>query len=67
MCGICGIVGPSALQSESPGVVEKMMALLAHRGPDGEGLVTGTNFIFGHKRLEISPSSSTVKSITTWN
>lgn len=53
MCGICGIVGPSALQSESPGVVEKMMALLAHRGPDGEGLVTGTNFIFGHKRLAV--------------
>jgi len=53
MCGICGIVGPSASNAESIGVVEKMMELLAHRGPDGEGLVSDANFIFGHKRLAV--------------
>lgn len=53
MCGICGIVGPSASHLESIGVVEKMMELLAHRGPDGEGLISDKNFIFGHKRLAV--------------
>ena len=53
MCGICGIVGPGAQLEESRCVVRKMMDTLAYRGPDGEGLVKGSNFVFGHRRLAI--------------
>ncbi|MDW8002916.1 MAG: asparagine synthase (glutamine-hydrolyzing) [Deltaproteobacteria bacterium] len=33
MCGICGLVGAFV-----PGLIEKMNALQAHRGPDGRGV-----------------------------
>jgi asparagine synthase (glutamine-hydrolysing) len=55
MCGICGIVqlageinAPEAKQQ-----VEKMVALLAHRGPDGAGIATGNSAILGATRLAI--------------
>jgi asparagine synthase (glutamine-hydrolysing) len=50
MCGIAFIEGDSA----EP-VVRRMLATLAHRGPDGEGLfatASGTAFL-GHRRLSI--------------
>lgn len=53
MCGICGIIGPTASHPESRDIVEKMMATLSHRGPDDQGKVIGANFVFGHTRLAI--------------
>lgn len=53
MCGICGIIGPMAFNPASRSVVQQMMAALAHRGPDDQGLVSGDNFIFGHRRLSV--------------
>ncbi|MDD5136539.1 MAG: asparagine synthase (glutamine-hydrolyzing) [Candidatus Omnitrophica bacterium] len=53
MCGICGMVGRSALKAGSEGVVLDMMDCLRHRGPDDEGLAKGREFIFGHRRLAI--------------
>ena len=52
MCGIAGIVGRQygpLLRSE----VRQMTALLAHRGPDGEGFIDRPDFSLGHRRLSI--------------
>jgi len=53
MCGISGIVGPSSNTPERHRQVRRMMSVLAHRGPDGEGFATGKEFCFGHRRLAI--------------
>jgi asparagine synthetase B (glutamine-hydrolysing) len=48
MCGICGIFG-----IEDNSLIEKMLLVLKHRGPDGKGIYTNTNFSMGHSRLSI--------------
>lgn len=49
MCGIAGIVG-----APQPTVLQAMCARLAHRGPDGEGLLAGADGVqLGHRRLAI--------------
>lgn len=52
MCGIAGgfFVSPSAHDAS---VLRRMTDSLAHRGPDGEGLLLGEGFAFGHRRLAI--------------
>lgn len=50
MCGIAGIV------TERPSLYEdlpKMVSLLAHRGPDDEGIEYLNGAAFGHRRLSI--------------
>ncbi len=53
MCGICGWVDPSG--EVAPAAVRAMMARLAHRGPDGEGLWADPagGAVLGHTRLRI--------------
>ena len=53
MCGICGIVGPAAPPAARRETVKRMMALIAHRGPDGEGLHEAPQGTLGHRRLAI--------------
>src|SRR5919198_1203363 len=54
MCGICGFVGRS-----DRAVVQAMGDTMAHRGPDGEGVVCSpptegaTPAALGHRRLSI--------------
>jgi len=48
MCGICGIYG-----QENKIVVQKMLDVLKHRGPDGEGIFSDQNITLGHSRLSI--------------
>ncbi len=50
MCGICGIVG-----TIDQGVIERMTASLAHRGPDDRGvqIFPEHNLALGHRRLSI--------------
>jgi len=50
MCGICGIVG-----SIDRGVIERMTASLAHRGPDGAGveIFPEDDLALGHRRLSV--------------
>lgn len=48
MCGICGIYG-----IEDRSLIEKMLFVLKHRGPDDQGIYTDTNFSMGHARLSI--------------
>jgi asparagine synthase (glutamine-hydrolysing) len=38
MCGICGIYDFTAARAPDRGLLERMSASLAHRGPDGDGL-----------------------------
>ena len=52
MCGIAGIVN---LQAGPPdrGVVQGMMDVMRHRGPDGEGIYSDPQVALGHVRLSI--------------
>ena len=48
MCGIAGVFQQPANQT-----VQKMVSRIAHRGPDGQGVVDVSNGTFGHTRLAI--------------
>jgi asparagine synthase (glutamine-hydrolysing) len=52
MCGIAGMaVHPPSVPSET--TVKRMLASIAHRGPDAEGVYTGNNAVLGHRRLSV--------------
>jgi asparagine synthase (glutamine-hydrolysing) len=53
MCGISGFVGKGASAPARQQQIRRSMAVLAHRGPDGEGFAAGEEFCFGHRRLAI--------------
>lgn len=48
MCGIAGIVGKGSVAQ-----VRNMTNAIAHRGPDGEGIVQSGTCTLGHRRLSI--------------
>ncbi|MGH9863691.1 MAG: asparagine synthase (glutamine-hydrolyzing) [Candidatus Acidiferrales bacterium] len=48
MCGICGFVGP-----ENRALLERMTAVLEHRGPDASGYFSGPEASLGFRRLSI--------------
>ncbi len=50
MCGIVGIVGRPP---EDPAVIERMTAMLGHRGPDDSGVWRSPAAHIGHTRLSI--------------
>ena len=52
MCGIAGIVNRPGLRADR-GIVERMTATLAHRGPDGDGIYCDGSVALGHRRLSI--------------
>lgn len=56
MCGIAGYVGPRVVD-QYPSVVS-MLASIAHRGPDDEGVWGDENAVLGHRRLSIIDTSS---------
>ena len=51
MCGIAGLW--DAEPAELAPVVERMLAVIAHRGPDGDGTFVEGAFALGHRRLSI--------------
>jgi len=53
MCGICGICMRGASRPVDLDRLRRMTALLAHRGPDGEGFLRQGAVGFGHRRLSI--------------
>lgn len=58
MCGISGVVAKNSGFDPRPDV-ERMNALVRHRGPDGEGVACWSNLAIGHRRLaivDITPS-----------
>ncbi|MCE5279248.1 MAG: asparagine synthase (glutamine-hydrolyzing) [Planctomycetaceae bacterium] len=52
MCGIAGVLNGSD-RAVSPAIIKKMTDILAHRGPDGEGMFVEGNVGLGHRRLAI--------------
>lgn len=53
MCGICGLVGRDPDYRPDPGAIERMMAALAHRGPDDAGRWSEGPASLGFRRLSI--------------
>jgi asparagine synthase (glutamine-hydrolysing) len=51
MCGIAGIIGGNPSSREQ--TARRMLASLARRGPDGEGLESWPGATLGHRRLAI--------------
>ncbi|MDE3169877.1 MAG: asparagine synthase (glutamine-hydrolyzing) [Acidobacteriota bacterium] len=52
MCGICGIIGLESQEASEP-LVRRMMAAMAHRGPDDEGALIAPRAAVGMRRLSI--------------
>lgn len=52
MCGICGIFNFSGEQVDRA-LLTRMMAVIQHRGPDGEGQLVDHEVALGHRRLSI--------------
>jgi len=52
MCGICGLWYRGG-RAVDPAMLRGMNAMLAHRGPDGDKVLTDGNIGFGHRRLSI--------------
>jgi asparagine synthase (glutamine-hydrolysing) len=48
MCGICGYAG-----IDNHTLVERMTAMMGHRGPDDSGIFTDGNVALGHRRLSV--------------
>ena len=53
MCGVAGIARGGAPQPEDEARVRAMTESLAHRGPDGSGLVRVGASVLGHRRLAV--------------
>src|SRR2546427_10767137 len=52
MCAIAGLISVGT-DPVDPGLVRRMTAALAHRGPDGEGWWADGEVALGHRRLAI--------------
>lgn len=50
MCGICGIINPRGVTDKE---ISSMISILAHRGPDGQGVFFDSYAGLGHRRLSI--------------
>jgi len=53
LCGICGKVYHSLNEKVDKVLIQKMSSVLAHRGPDDEGVYLKDNVGLAHKRLSI--------------
>ncbi len=53
MCGICGFFCDAGGVGDSPERLDRMIAALAHRGPDGSGRFHADGIGLGHARLSI--------------
>ena len=59
MCGICGQVNFDRTNRVDSHLLQDMINVLEHRGPDDEGIWIEQNIGFGHRRLSIIDLSST--------
>jgi asparagine synthase (glutamine-hydrolysing) len=53
MCGIAGFIGTPCDPSTAKALVWRMVAAIAHRGPDGQGVHVDGAAALGHARLSI--------------
>ena len=56
MCGVAGIFNLNGDAVSAP-LLDRMTAILAHRGPDGQGVYLLENIGLGHRRLAILDTS----------
>ena len=56
MCGIAGVYGRDSAADTA--TVSRMIAVLAHRGPDDTAVYSDGPVTFGHQRLSIIDLSS---------
>lgn len=52
MCGICGILNKNNPHTDMD-MLKRMVRVLQHRGPDGEGLYNNKHIALGHRRLSV--------------
>lgn len=57
MCGILGLLDPDLPADRLTALARPMMATLAHRGPDGEGVWAEDGIVLGHRRLAVRDPS----------
>src|SRR5476649_59670 len=50
MCGVAGIV---SVRRDGTAALDRMLPVIAHRGPDDEGRYLGAGVALGHRRLSI--------------
>ena len=53
MCGICGFFYKNTEQPINPGILNKMVDTMVHRGPDERGVYFSQSGALGHRRLTI--------------
>ncbi|MCB2013786.1 MAG: amidotransferase 1, exosortase A system-associated [Sphingobium sp.] len=53
MCGIAGIFHLETAKPVDPARMQRMIDVMPHRGPDGEGVWTAPGIGLGHRRLSI--------------
>src|SRR5258707_455843 len=53
MCGICGKLNYDPMTEVAPDLLQRMMDVISHRGPDGEGKYLSGPVGLGHRRLAI--------------
>lgn len=53
MCGLAGLFSLDAARDIDEGLLRRMTAALAHRGPDGDGFLVEPGVGLGHRRLAI--------------
>lgn len=63
MCGIAGIYHYEP-DTMNDAVMEKMLACMSHRGPDGSGIYKDHEIMLGHKRLAIIDLTSGAQPMT---
>lgn len=51
MCGICGVFNYTNKRRTEPGVIEKMLYAIRHRGPDGSQVLIMDEAALGFARL----------------
>jgi asparagine synthase (glutamine-hydrolysing) len=58
MCGILGMIAGGSRDLPPPEAFQRALGLLAHRGPDDQGIWTEGEVVLGHRRLSILDLSS---------
>ena len=53
MCGIAGFTNFQSSKEQSHTIIDKMLAVISHRGPDDKGVADNSLLTFGHRRLSI--------------
>jgi asparagine synthase (glutamine-hydrolysing) len=64
MCGLAGLVGRDPAVSDVPGLLTRMCAAIARRGPDGHGTFVDPWAGLGHQRLAIIDRSGGAQPMT---